>query len=109
VRSIVFVVPVGVHLLDLAWYLLGQPRPVSAYGITHSRFAHTLEEGKKIDVDDAAFAMIRFEGGKSLELAASWAINQAPQQQGTICRIYAEKAAVEEQRFRVPRILGEEA
>jgi predicted dehydrogenase len=88
-------IDIGVHLLDLAWYLLGQPRPISAYGITHHRFAHTLEEGKKIDVDDAAFAMIRFENNKSLELAASWAINQAPQQQGTICRVYGEKAAIE--------------
>ena len=88
-------IDIGVHLLDLAWYLLGQPKPLSAYGVTHSRFAHTLGENKKIDVDDAAFAMIRFEGGKSLEVAASWAINQAPAQQGTICRVYGEKAAVE--------------
>ena len=88
-------IDIGVHLLDLAWHLLGQPKPVSAYGVTHRRFAHTLGEGKAIDVDDAAFAMIRFEGGKSLELAASWAINQAPQQQGTICRVYGDKAAIE--------------
>jgi predicted dehydrogenase len=88
-------IDIGVHLLDLAWYLLGQPKPTSAYGVTHRRFAHALGEGKSIDVDDAAFAMIRFENGKSLELAASWAINQAPQQQGTICRIYGEKAAIE--------------
>ena len=87
-------IDIGVHLLDLAWFLLGQPRPISAYGITHTRFAHTLE-GKQIDVDDAAFAMVKFDNGKSLELAASWAINQAPQQQGTICRVYAEKAAIE--------------
>jgi predicted dehydrogenase len=88
-------IDIGVHLLDLAWYLLGQPKPISAYGVTHNRFAHTLGEGKRIDVDDAAFAMVRFEGGKSLEVAASWAINQAPQQQGTICRLYGEKAAIE--------------
>ena len=88
-------IDIGVHLLDLAWHLLGQPKPTSAYGVTHRRFAHTLGEGKSIDVDDAAFAMIRFENGKSLELAASWAINQAPQQQGTICRVYGEKAAIE--------------
>jgi predicted dehydrogenase len=88
-------IDIGVHLLDLAWYLLGQPKPVSAYGVTQSRLAHTLGDGKKIDVDVAAFAMIRFEGGKSLEVAASWAINQAPTQQGTICRVYGEKAAVE--------------
>ena len=88
-------IDIGVHLLDLSWHLLGQPKPTSAYGVTHRRFAHTLGEGKTIDVDDAAFAMIRFENGKSLELAASWAINQAPQQQGTICRVYGEKAAIE--------------
>jgi predicted dehydrogenase len=88
-------IDIGVHLLDLAWYLLGQPKPISAYGVTHSRFAHTLGNGKLIDVDDAAFAMIKFEGGKSLELAASWAINQAPTQQGTICLLYGEKAAIE--------------
>src|SRR5207302_1523450 len=88
-------IDIGVHLLDLAWFLLGQPKPISAYGVTHQRFAHTLDEGKKIDVDDAAFAMLRFEGGKSLELAASWAINQAPTQQGTICRVYGEEAAIE--------------
>jgi predicted dehydrogenase len=88
-------IDIGVHLLDLAWHLLGQPKPTSAYGVTHRRFAHTLGDGKTIDVDDAAFAMIRFENGKSLELAASWAINQAPQQQGTICRVYGEKAAIE--------------
>ena len=46
-------------------------------------------------MEDAGFALIRFEGGKSLELAASWAINQPPQQQGTVCRVYGDKGAVE--------------
>src|SRR5687768_9234694 len=88
-------IDIGVHMLDLAWYLLGQPKPISAFGVTHHRFAHTLPDGKKIDVDDAAFAMVRFDNNKSLELATSWAINQSPQQQGTICRVYGEKAAIE--------------
>lgn len=88
-------IDLGIHLLDLSWFLLGQPRPTTAFGVTHRRFAHTLGEGKSVDVDDAAFAMVKFEGGKSLELAASWAINQSPQQQGTICRVYGDKAAVE--------------
>jgi predicted dehydrogenase len=39
--------------------------------------------------------LIRFETGQTLELAASWAINQPPQQQGTVCRLYGEKAAVD--------------
>ena len=44
---------------------------------------------------DADRIRMTLEGGKSLEVAASWAINQAPQQQGTICRVYGEKAAIE--------------
>jgi predicted dehydrogenase len=88
-------IDIGVHLLDLAWYLLGQPKPTSAYGVTHRRFAGSLPDGRTCDVDDAAFAMIRFENDKSIELATSWAINQPPHAQGTICRMYGEKAAVD--------------
>jgi predicted dehydrogenase len=88
-------IDIGVHMLDLAWYLLGQPTPVAAFGVAHQQFARILPEGKTCDVDDAAFALIRFEGGKSIELATSWAINQPPAQQGTICRIYGTDAAIE--------------
>src|SRR5258706_4449697 len=85
---------VGLHLLDLGWYLLGQPKPTSAFGATHSRFAG-LSGSNSYDVDDAAFAVIRFEGGKSLELAASWALNQPPQQNGTACRLHGTDGAIE--------------
>ncbi|MGH7215274.1 MAG: Gfo/Idh/MocA family protein, partial [Tepidisphaeraceae bacterium] len=73
-------IDIGVHMLDIAWYLLGQPRPESVFGLTHRRFGALVPHGVTFDVDDAAFAMIKFQGGKSLELATSWAINQAPAQ-----------------------------
>ena len=85
---------VGFHMLDLGWYLLGQPKPQSAFGATHSRFSG-LVKANSYDVDDAAFAVIRFEGGKSLELAASWALNQPPQQNGTACRLHGSEGAIE--------------
>jgi predicted dehydrogenase len=88
-------IDIGIHVLDLAWYLLGQPRPISAYGVTHQRFKALRPPDAPFDVDDAAFAIVRFEGGKSLEIATSWAINQASAQQGTICRVHGEKGAVE--------------
>jgi predicted dehydrogenase len=88
-------IDIGVHMLDLAWYLLGQPKPSTVYGITHEKFRDCVPEGILCDVDDAAFAMIRFEGGKSLELATSWAINQPPSQNGTVCRVYGTQGAVE--------------
>ncbi|HEV8606206.1 MAG TPA: Gfo/Idh/MocA family oxidoreductase [Tepidisphaeraceae bacterium] len=85
---------VGFHMLDLGWHLLGQPKPQSAFGVTHSRFA-ALVNSNPYDVDDAAFAVIRFEGGRSLELAASWALNQPPQQNGTACRLHGTSGAIE--------------
>jgi predicted dehydrogenase len=40
-------------------------------------------------------ALIRFEGGKTLELTAAWAINQPPNQNGALCRAYGDKGAIE--------------
>jgi predicted dehydrogenase len=88
-------IDIGVHMLDLAWYLLGQPAPTSAFGVTHQKFRSVVAAERKFDVEDSAFAVIRFEGGKSLELSTSWALNQPPQQQGTMVRIFGDKAAID--------------
>src|SRR4051812_9123009 len=45
---------VGFHMLDLGWHLLGQPRPISAFGAAHSRFP-AMVNSNPYDVDDAAF------------------------------------------------------
>lgn len=88
-------IDIGIHVLDLAWHLLGQPRPLSVYGATHQRFASAQTKDVAVDVEDSAFALIRFENGKTLELSTSWAFNQPPQQQGTLCRVYGDKAAID--------------
>jgi predicted dehydrogenase len=88
-------IDVGFHVLDLAWYLLGQPKPLTAFGATHQRFKDLAPKQASYDVEDSAFAIVRFEGGKTLELASSWALNQPPQQQGTLCRLYGDKGAVD--------------
>jgi len=87
-------IDIGVHMLDLGWYLLGQPKPLSVYGIAHQKF-RSLMKDRTFDVDDAAFAIIRFADGKSLEIATSWALNQPPQQQGGVVRIFGEEAAID--------------
>jgi predicted dehydrogenase len=83
-------IDLGVHMLDLAWTLLGQPKPITAFA-TLLPAAGTPASA----VEDAAFALLKFEGGRSLELAASWSLNQPPQHQGTACRVYGDKGAVE--------------
>jgi predicted dehydrogenase len=81
------IIDLGLSVLDLSWWILGQPAPLSVCGLVHKKFG--------LDVEDAGFALIRFEGGKSLELSASWAINQPPQQQGTSCRLFGEQGMVD--------------
>ena len=83
----------GLHMLDLAWHLLGRPTPTTAFMVSHQRFADGAPA--VYDVEDAAFALLKFDGGRSLELGVSWAINQAPAQNGTTCRVYGTVGAVE--------------
>jgi len=88
-------IDLGAPMLDLAWHLLGQPRPLTACSLTYNRFRDLAPGAPVYDVEDQAFALLKFEGGKSLELAASWAINQAPHQNGTVCRLYGTTGAIE--------------
>jgi predicted dehydrogenase len=88
-------IDLGVQMLDLGWFLLGHPRPQAVFAVTHQRFGAEAAPDRTYDVEDAAIVTVRFEGGESLELAASWAINQPPRQQGTACRVHGDKGAVE--------------
>ena len=83
-------IDLGLHMLDLAWSLLGQPKPLIAFATFPPPAGETA-----LAVESAGFALLKFEGGKSLELAASWSLNQPPQQQGAVCRVYGDKGALE--------------
>lgn len=85
----------GSHMLDIGWHLLGQPKAVSVYAVTRQQFKELSPRPETNTAEDSAFAMVRFEGGKSMELAVSWAINQAPAQNGTTCRVHGSTGAVE--------------
>jgi predicted dehydrogenase len=82
-------IDLGLQVLDLAWALLGQPKPQTVFA-TFPTAGSTASA-----VEDSGFALVKFEGGKSVELSASWSLNQPPQQQGTACRVFGEKGAVE--------------
>lgn len=88
-------VDLGLPMLDVAWHLLGQPVPVSVFAVAHRRFGDLMPKEVTADVEDAAFAIIRFEGGQSIELAASWALNQPPSQNGATCRVYGDQGGID--------------
>jgi predicted dehydrogenase len=67
-------IDIGIHALDSVWYLMGTPRPVSVSGQVFRNFAH-LVKAPIFDVEDAAYAFIRFENDAIMQLETSWAGN----------------------------------
>lgn len=74
---------IGVHMLDLALYCMGNFEPVTVSGVTYSKFGpRGLGEGGwgmsdksdiSFDVDDFASAFIRLANGATVTLEAVWA------------------------------------
>jgi predicted dehydrogenase len=67
-------IDIGVHALDSVWYLMGTPKPVSVSAQVFRNFEH-LVEVPIFDVEDSAYAFIRFENGAVVQLEAAWAGN----------------------------------
>ena len=67
-------IDIGIHALDAVWYLMGTPRPVSVSAKVFRNFAH-LANVPVFDVEDAAYAFVRFENGAVVQLETSWAGN----------------------------------
>ena len=77
-------IDIGVHMLDLALYLMGNPKPVSVYGSTYAEFGPrkrgigtwgTPNWNGFYDVEDLATALIKMEDGSTLTLDVSWAVH----------------------------------
>jgi predicted dehydrogenase len=77
-------IDIGVHMLDLALYMMGNPKPVSVFGTTYAEFGPkrkgignwgTPDWNGVYDVEDLATALIRMEDGSTLTLEVSWAVH----------------------------------
>lgn len=81
-------IDLGVHMIDLAIYLMGNPNAVSVSGCTYMKFADSedeadsvhakfgeAKEGGTFDVEDLAIGFIKFDNGASLQIEFSWASN----------------------------------
>ncbi|MCD1257488.1 Gfo/Idh/MocA family oxidoreductase [Paenibacillus athensensis] len=75
-------IDLGVHMLDLSLYLMGNAKPISVYGATYAEFGPrrkgigtwgTPNWTGKYDVEDLATAMIKLDNGATLSLDVSWA------------------------------------
>lgn len=81
-------IDLGVHMIDLSMWLMGNPRPVAVVGSTYSKFADSNADPDSLnaqygetqaegiyDVEDLAMGYIRFDNGASLQIEFSWASN----------------------------------
>jgi predicted dehydrogenase len=78
-------IDIGSHVLDLCWYLMGRPEPVTVTGNTYARLGErsdlgprryrATEPGAGNTVEDLANAAIRFANGASLLLEASYSLH----------------------------------
>ena len=96
-------IDLGVHVIDLCRYLMGNPKPVSVYGATFNKLgdrpgiklqpkyvSRSRAEKVPFDVEDLATAMIRFDNGAVLQIEASFSLN-IEKDEGTI-QLFGDKA-----------------
>jgi predicted dehydrogenase len=68
-------IDIGIHALDAAWYLMGCPRPTTVSASVSTQFRHHVPGDVPFDVDDSAFAFLRFDNGAAMHLEVTWAAN----------------------------------
>ncbi len=95
----------GVHMVDICWYLMGKPKPVSVIGNTYNRLGNRSHienlsfykaadyDATHNDVEDLANALIRFDNGASLFVDVSFTL-QAKKDEIAV-KLYGEKGGVE--------------
>jgi predicted dehydrogenase len=94
-------IDLGVHVLDLALWVLDFPAVQTVSGTTRAVFgpagrktwgSRTGGDGN-YGVEDGAFGLLRLDGGISMKLEASWADHHRPGEDDIFLRIAGEKAA----------------
>lgn len=75
-------IDIGVHMIEVAHYLMGSPQPVAAYGSTYTYIGNKTSETvsswphwdyKTYTVEDLAVGLVRFANGATLSIEASFA------------------------------------
>src|SRR5690606_9554536 len=98
-------IDLGTHMIDLCWYLMGKPKPVSVSGNTYKKLGNRAHienlsfykaadyDAEHNDVEDLANALIRFENGASLYVDVSFTLH-AKQDEVSV-KLYGENGGAE--------------
>ena len=99
-------IDLGVHMIDLAIWLMGNPKPVTVSGCTYNKFANAEDISDSFessygdrnvsgtfDVEDLAMGFIRFDNGACMQIEFSWASNI--EQEKLFVELRGDKAGAE--------------
>jgi len=88
-------IDLGVHVLDLTLWLMGNPKPVYVCGSSYAMFGPKLakEQGGTYDVEDLACGMVKLENGATIMLEASW--ESYVSQERTYTQLHGTKGGAE--------------
>jgi predicted dehydrogenase len=98
-------IDIGVHIIDLCWYMMGKPKAVSVSGNTYRKLGNRANvrnlsfyqaadyDPQQNTVEDMANALIRFEGGASLSVDVSFTLHG--QADTTSVALYGDKGGFE--------------
>ncbi|MFE5323653.1 Gfo/Idh/MocA family protein [Paenibacillus sp. NPDC056579] len=98
-------IDIGVHVIDICWYLMGRPKVVSVTGNTYRKLGNrghvqNLSFYKAADydasqntVEDMANALVRFENGASLMIDVSFTLHA--KQDETTVKLFGDKGGLE--------------
>jgi len=67
-------IDLGVHMLDLTLWLMGNPKPTYVLGSSYAKFGPQAPwpEGVTYDVEDLAAGMVKLDNGATIMLDVSW-------------------------------------
>ncbi|PYI55085.1 Gfo/Idh/MocA family protein [Paenibacillus flagellatus] len=98
-------IDLGVHMIDICWYLMGRPKVKSVSGNTYNRLGNRSNvknlnfykaadyDASKNTVEDLANAIVRFENGASLMVDVSFTLH-AKQNEVSV-KLYGDKGGCE--------------
>ncbi|MDD4889045.1 MAG: Gfo/Idh/MocA family oxidoreductase [Phycisphaerae bacterium] len=77
------VIDIGVHMMDLTWWLMGCPQPVAISGATYRTIGNTpghagcfgAWDWKTYTVEDFAVGLVRFKNGATMSIECGFCVN----------------------------------
>ncbi len=93
-------IDIGVHAIDLTWYLMGKPIPVAVSGATYETIGKTPGhvgcfgpwDHKTYNVEDFAVALVKFKGGETMLIESAFCVNL--DQDRFACNVVGDKGGV---------------